>query len=331
MGGNALSVKSIRLGKEKYSELAEVLSAKLSGYKFAIIPAYFQKADFGDMDILFSSKNFNPFEVSKVLGATEGVRNGDVTSIGVLVGGEVFQVDLITTPPESFDFALNYFSFNDQGNICGRIGHKQGFKFGHKGLIYVLRDPNKPTQVIKEITVTTSYKDALEFMGYSYPEYLEGVNGGFQTLNDLFNFIIRTPFFNKDIYLLDNRNSKARVRDIKRKSYTEFLKFSEHINEPAFDYSNKYDFRKEMLIKAFDIFPDFKHEYAVNMFKYNISLEISKKFNGAIINAITGLEGKALGEFIQSFKNSFDTKEEFEHFILDTEDLTSVFKDYLVT
>lgn len=115
MGGHALSVESVRLSAVNYFTVAEVVSevltSKAPDLKFSIIPAYFQKPDFGDMDILFSSEGFDPYRVAEVLKATEVVRNGDVTSIGFQIGKAIFQLDLISTPKECFDFSLSYFGF----------------------------------------------------------------------------------------------------------------------------------------------------------------------------------------------------------------------------
>lgn len=105
------------------------------------VMSYATKVDFGDLDVLIEGgAGYDPTTIAKMLQATEVVRNGDVTSIGVKVDEGIFQVDLIKTPKESFDFTARYFGFNDFGNLVGRIAHKFGAKFGHLGLLYPIRD-----------------------------------------------------------------------------------------------------------------------------------------------------------------------------------------------
>lgn len=124
MGGKALSANvAIRLTKANYERLASECVAKLRaaypGMRIEVLGNYLDKADFGDCDILIE--------------AVEVVRNGPVTSIGVIVrpeapfrDGNVFQVDLIRMPLEAFDFALAYFGRGDAGNLLGRIARAMG-------------------------------------------------------------------------------------------------------------------------------------------------------------------------------------------------------------
>lgn len=332
MGGKALSVIVPRISKSSYEDVCDMVLSKLKDYpiRHKVLPTYFQKADFGDLDIVFEAEGFDYTEVAKLLDATEVVHNNTVTSVGVSIKEGTFQVDLITVPKSSFDFAVSYFSFSDLGNLLGRVAHKLGFKFGHNGLMYVIRDPAKPTQVIKEITITNSFKDALEFCGYSFEAYAEGRLGGFQTLKDIFEYVIDTPYFNKEIFLLDNRNAKARMRDAKRKTYMDFLKYIEDKEFTAFDYSSKEELRATSLAKALDTFPEFKKAHFDAIEKYNKSEEVAKKFNGTIVAEITGLSGKELGTFIQAFKHSFDNFENFEDFVLTTNALEYNLKNFKV-
>ena len=135
MGGKALSANvAIRLTKANYERLASECVAKLRaaypGMRIEVLGNYLDKADFGDCDILIESSDaYDPHQAAGVL---EVVRNGPVTSIGVIVrpeapfrDGNVFQVDLIRMPPEAFDFALAYFGRGDAGNLLGRIARAE--------------------------------------------------------------------------------------------------------------------------------------------------------------------------------------------------------------
>ena len=183
MGGNALkTVTSVRLNKHYYDSVVDSIkdaidSAIASGalpYDTRIRPilAYTNKKDFGDADILIHSDWYDPSKIAHVLGADEVVRNGPVTSIAMpLVGGNHFQVDFIFT--NEMEWAAMYFDYNDFGNLVGRIAARLGFKFGHDGLWYVLRDSENKDLVIKELLVTRDMQTAFMLIGYDWRTYCE--------------------------------------------------------------------------------------------------------------------------------------------------------------
>lgn len=41
---------------------------------------------------------------------------------------------------EHFNTSLEYLNWNDLGNLIGRIAHKFGLKYGHKGLLYIIKN-----------------------------------------------------------------------------------------------------------------------------------------------------------------------------------------------
>src|SRR3546814_2979589 len=79
----------------------------------------------------------------------------------------------------------------------------------------------------REIELTRNFSKALAFMGYSP----DGLDQGFETPEDIYSFVASSPFFSSDIFLLENRNAKARMRDKKRKMYMELLRSEEHTSE----------------------------------------------------------------------------------------------------
>jgi len=204
------------------------------------------------------------------------------------------------------------------GNLIGRIAHKQGFKYGHNGLWYVLRDPEDSSRVIKEIRVTLDIVDSMQFMGYEPEQYMYYWDFGFNSMEDIFTFVSRNMLFNKDIYLLQSRNHHARVRDKKRKTYMAFLKWCEG-RDFEWNYNWEIDKdkkRAQFLEYAFLQFPEFKKEYDEALNKHQRSKVAKSKFNGNLVTQLTGLEGKELGQFIAQFKKSWFYDEHFWHYIL---------------
>lgn len=321
MGGNALSCKSVRLTKNDYNRVAGDCVAKLRefypGKRIEALGSYRSKADFGDCDILVEScEAYDPHAAAAALGAKEVVRNGPVTSVGVLVNpdlpfgnGNVFQVDLITMAPVEFDFALRYFGHGDTGNLLGRIAHAQGVSLRHDGLVYIFRDDGHK---FREIFLTRDYAQALQFMGYD-PNVLAR---GFETKEDVYRYVATSPFFNRDIFLLENRNAKSRVRDAKRVMYMEFLEWSEaNPGLTAFVYPEN---KAEWLPRIVEFFPGFKAEYDQAWDDLAKLRNVKSKFNGELVAELTGLQGKALGELMKCFKNSFDSQEAQHAFVLNT-------------
>lgn len=305
MGGKALSIPSIRMDAPRYNKFLAELQGRLVEFNvdqyFSPVRAYFNKSDYGDCDILcwLPPKKYSAFQsyAMDVFGATQEVRNGPVVSYGVPTDDGLFQLDVIYCHGHQ-QFAQVYFDFNDLGNLMGRIAHKLGFKYGHDGLWHVLRDPENDSRVIKELLVTDSPLLAMEFLGYSYAAYQRGLFGGFAELEDVFDFVCTSPHFSPEIYLLDNRNAKSRVRDSKRKSYMLFLEYCIKKN-PAETNTPWEEAKAYKMDEAMGCFPSFRYEYLLAVSEMEAQQAFRKLYNGDIVRQLTGLTGKELGAFMK--------------------------------
>lgn len=222
MGGLALKHLNVqRVSSERYFPLAKEVTLKFQavfGHRPTLIPAYVTKPDFGDCDMLITPNLPSEWreEFGSYVSSKGWVRNGDVTSMEI----SGVQFDFITVPHWESEFAYTYFAFNDLGNLMGRVAHKMGFKYGHSGLYYPL---TIGTNRVEDILMSRDVAQVFTFLGYDHTRWLSGFN----TLEDVFKFAASSKYFSPDIYLLHNRNAKARMRDAKRKSYTEFLRWCE--------------------------------------------------------------------------------------------------------
>lgn len=321
MGGNALSTPSVRLTKSNYDALKDECVAQLRALypagQVEAIRAYREKADFGDLDILVAAENYDPGVAAQSLGATEVVRNGPVTSLGVKVRpelseleGNVFQVDLIKMADDEFDFARNYFAWNDAGNLVGRIAKSLFTSLRHDGLYFYHRDGDYK---FREILLTKDFGQALAYLGYEPQPYV----AGFDSLRGIFEFVASTPFFNREIFLLENRNYKAKVRDRKRKTYTEFLKWCE-VTPGLTAYAFPED-DNQWLPRLYEHFPAFEIDYARSLADLARQRAVKEKFNGQWVSELTGLQGKELGHLMKAFRESFESREAQDEFILSSE------------
>jgi hypothetical protein len=306
MGGNALkNCETKRLPKEEYLALVErvifdiqtVLQSGSFYRRVKNIKFYSTKEDFGDADILIDSFSL-PGDWIKRLercwNSKEVVPNGDVVSFEV----DGFQVDVIKARSQEFDFAYSYFAYNDLGNLIGRMAKKLGLKYGHDGMWYVFRDGD---QVVDTILVSHDPDVVYDLLALDKNK----VHAGFDTLEDIFEFVASSPYFNPDIYLLENVNHIARVRDRKRKTYNAFLEWCK-VDPRRFDPVFVFDPHKEtylpMLFSFFET-EGFRTKWMLTLSKMLINRHNRDKFNGDIVARITGLTGKELGAFMSWFKD----------------------------
>lgn len=315
MGGNAIKQfgTSCRVSNKEFESLSLEMAALISHEKSQafVIPSYTNKQDHGDMDMIVPSSfwmHTTREEVAKKLNSIGFVKNGEATSYAVPIDTRLFQVDVITIADSSVDFAYNYFSFNDLGNLIGRCAHRVGFKLGHIGLQYILRDPDNSDHVFSEVMVTRDWKTAIEFLGYNFTRFAEG----FDDLEDIFNFAMSSPIAKKEIYLLENRNNTSRTRDRKRKTYMKFLEWLERNNTSGCIETSpeeKQQLRKKYLDIAFVKFPDFKKEYDYKHERFQMSKKVQEMVNGVTVSEVTGLTGRELGEFMSAFKDAYSLDE----------------------
>lgn len=250
--------------------------------KFCVIESYHDKQDFGDIDFL-STIDRQIFE--KLVEKTENINivaKAEQFSYAIefkLASDELVfvQVDYIKSNLEDFDFSKNFFAFNDLGNLIGRIAAQAGFSFGFDGLkrkIYVdnrgdiINDlysneisvtslvenarlfKNELNRAILKtsIIVTKDFDNALKFLGFDVERFKQGFNN----MNEVFEFVVSSTFFNKDAFLFENRNHKARARDKKRSNYLAALEY----------FKNKKDRKKQLSLSHMEKeFPNFKTEY----------------------------------------------------------------------
>jgi hypothetical protein len=296
MGGNAFPGKTGRLSADKYFELADDLKYKFAEISedFRIIPAYRKKESFGDMDILLIPSRELSFALLKEIFQTDDVlRNGGVYSLVV----KGFQIDLIITPREEFEYALAYFSWNDFGNLCGKIAHKFGLKHGHDGLKYVVRSRD---HILGEVILTRDPKKALRFLDIDPGD-------GFDTLEEMFECICRSKYMSKEMFSFENMNHIARIRDRKRSTYNSFLKYIETRDDlPSFPFEKD---KSAYLPMIYEAFPHARDEVIVLIERAALQMRVHEKLNGVRVRELTGRDGKELGALMKDLKTKLSPEE----------------------
>jgi hypothetical protein len=313
MGGNALApFGARRYKKEEYVELRNKVIHVLEGIvpegRVWEIPYYWKKDSFGDLDLLVYS--LEPEHYSKIIVAAAMfngdldmsvplVRNSDVLSIMF----EQLQVDIIPMPQEDFITAYTYYAFNDLGNLVGKLFHKFGLKYGHRGLTYPMRDGDNQYD---EIMVSKDARQTFGFLGLSYAKWAVG----FDTLDEIFEFVTSSPYFSSVPFQYENLNHTNRIRDRKRTTYHAFLEYIK-------DKPCTYDFHEDKsayLDAIFDYFPGFEEKYIESRKKLEHRLKVKEHFNGEMASEWTGFKGMRLGKFMHRLK---DKRGEFAKWVLD--------------
>lgn len=315
MGGNALQQKGIKTRRADAAEyhgtivpdvLARVQSA-LPGIPARPVPAYRNKLDFGDLDIVIESDALPPHWQTRLCTALDaGVRvaNGPVVSIPY---GN-FQVDFLTQSAADFDFALAYFAWNDLGNLIGRIARRMGFKFAHDGLWYINRRGAGDSRVVGELPVTKDFSTALEFLGYDAQRH----DDGFDDLESVYRYAASSRYFDPDAFPLEHRNHRARVRDRKRSSYTGFLKWLKAKKPPVGEQCQ----RSKHLERAMNAFPDFAQALHDNNRAADRSEQVKAIYNGHRVAELTGRRGKELGVYMACLQKAAGGRVALEEAVL---------------
>ena len=323
MGGHAMKNYGVeRLTKEQYDEVLSALAVTLP-YKTAAIPSYKSKDSFGDCDLLTTSTD-EAFEksLSKDFVLFGKKKNGGVTSYALKYGNfPPFQFDLIKAKEDSFKFHYNYLSYNDLGNLIGRIAAAFGFKFAHDGL-YILawyshKGEERSVGRVKEDGKTndhaeykmeklfiSNFDQALEFLGFDSLRFAQGFNN----VDDILDYVASSKYFCKDFFLFENRNHDQRKRDVKRPTYTRALEYFDTLVETK---------SRDEVTRAFKADVAKKYPSIVNIKramrkevkrKYVLSRRLSSRrvvwLYGRLFNK--QLEGVALGNMMKFFTNNCD-------------------------
>ena len=300
MGGLLLKkygLESKRIDIEQYKELESLLIQTFAnnGIELYTIPYYHSKISFGDLDILVEKqdglkeliqKEFNP----KFIHVNDYVYSFDLNG---------FQIDLLAKDKEFLESARHYLGWNDISNIIGKVYNKMGLNYGWQGLKYRIKNNQN---VLKEITLTTDPQEMIEFVGYDYDEYCKGFN----TIEDIYGFVTKGKYFNRDIFAFENLNNINRTRNKKRAVYSGFLDWLDKNPQVKsnFDFESVDDayWMKKILV----CFPFLNNEIK----KVNQELELAEqrkaKFNGNLIIEWYGknFNPQQLGEIIKDYKES---------------------------
>jgi hypothetical protein len=295
MGGNAIA-KARRVTKEEYDKIIAHIEGQgfyttlISGYKTfygEVVKSYRNKQDFGDIDVVIDDRvdvvpifaHFRPKKCAV---------NGHVFSFAY----DSIQVDFIRVPKEDIRSTLDYFAYNDLGNLLGKIARAIGLKYGSKGLMYQYKEGDN---VIEDIIITKNLDEILTHLGLDPQRYHQG----FDELEDIFKYVISSKWFDKHLYQPENATQQNRIRDMKRKTYLTFLEWMKTLPDWIRNLPILICEEYKRVIEQYPHVQNRIKELDASRAK---DKAFRARFNGEVVSQLTGLEGAALGKFMSWFR-----------------------------
>lgn len=261
------------------------------------IPRYYgDKIDFGDIDVLVQDRgdwDVQRAAVVEALGITDTKTVGRVFSTAF----RGLQTDFFPVAPQYLGSTYDFMSFNDLGNLLGRICRRFELKWGELGLAYVFRRTSVNNHVV-DLPITQDFGRVCEFLGLEHAAWVRG----FATLVELYEWVVRSPYFSVAPYLDDPAGAMAkRGRDrptIAR--FVEFLRERDIAARPVFGERSAY---LDLVVAAF---PEARlaEQLAAEHAAEARAVAIAARWSGKLVMRLRPERGQALGELIMAFKRS---------------------------
>jgi len=299
MGGNLFKLG--RLPRTEYRIVEDDVRSLLDdliGDRYRIPRYYASKPDFGDLDVVLSK------DAIALLGGPEGFVEALRKGLGVSQTKSVghvfatvfrdFQVDYFIREPELVEATYHYLSFNDLGNLIGKIYRRFGLKYGEDGLCYVFRRASQPSYK-REHLVSRDWPRILGFLGLDVPAW----TAGFESLEEMFAWVVASPYFSVEPY-----ESPARTTDRRARKRPTMAKFMAYLEAEGIERRYAYLPEREGYVASIAAaFPEAGLESALaeELAREMETLALRDKFNGELVRQWTRLEGKTLGAFLRRF------------------------------
>jgi hypothetical protein len=323
MGGKALNRFGVFTERKNTSEFWRIANEIQDAIRFefdfpvemSVVECYRTKEDHGDLDLLIKiDNNFHQNcpdlrEFIRIVFAPHAINyNGGVVSFDY----QNFQIDFIPIRESKWETAKVYYSFDPLGNIMGKTYHKFGLSYGWDGLFYKFRNFNGRNS--SNILISTDPRKIFEFGDYDYDRYLKG----FDTLEEIFEFVIKSKYFDSDIFQMENLKHIDKKRNRKRGSYHVFLKY---INDKGIKTNYGFHKDKDLYLPMIDEFfpePDLMGQLYELEIKDRENKILSQKFNGDMVMSwLPKLMGKELGNAITKFRDALG--DEYRSFVLNSD------------
>lgn len=309
MGGNAIKMAE-RVPRERFFEYVKEIIPRVKkafGTEVSMVNGFHDKQDFGDLDLLVLDIGYE--NRRKILEEHFDPEEININTHLVSFNYNELQVDLIFTPQENWETSKIFFEWGDLGNFIGKMVNNYGrlrdhgfsFKYGFDGFKCKILHDGKH----KNIFLTKDSKNVFDFLGLDFDRW----KLGFNNREDMFDYVIKSKYFDYPSFQWVNLNSINKDRNKRRPNYVNFLEYIED-HKTVIKWDKGYEFYLNEMTEFFGV--DLLEE--LEIFKNELEKEkvIKEKFNGKIImDLYPDIKGKELGQTINGFKSSFDNWDEF--------------------
>jgi len=293
---------------ERERAVRACLEQRLPAGAFRIPRWYGDKVDFGDLDVIVAREAWaeGGEAVMGQLGIVERKSMGRLQS--TVYDG--LQTDFFAVGADEVECMYTFMCFNDLGNLIGRLCRRFGLQWGEDGLAYVYRRERHESYKAL-LPVTRDFARVCGLLQLDHAAW----GAGFANLEEMFAWVIASPYFSVAPYLDDVKGGLAQRAKKQRPTIERFMAFLRERGvtaRPVFEDRNAY---APMVAFAF---PEARldRQLARERAKEERARTVAAKFSGTLVMQWRpGVTGKALGELIVAFKRSIP---DFEDWVLAT-------------
>jgi hypothetical protein len=294
--GGAIFKESRRITTKELEDLIVDVSGKLNslGIENKALEYFKTKEDHGDLDLVCKGDVISDKSLIDLFGEIPISRNGKTVSFLY----DNVQIDLNFHKPEDFRSAFDFYRLGDVGQIVGRIAHALGLKYGHFGLSFPVKLSD--CEEVGEINISQNTQKIMKFFDLDYNQWLEGFNDQV----DMFEWVIKSKYFNPSMFAFENLNNINKVRNKKRPMYAALVKYLEDLKTDR-EYLPVPKNKTEYLWKALIHFSQMYRldDIRQMLCNYSDAKEANAIFNGNDVKELLGIEGKELGKVYKQFEN----------------------------
>jgi len=254
MGGNVFGAERMTPleYKRKVARLFELLSPISSAITMAIPPHYRDKESFGDIDFMVKASPMADLLIRGLLtknNVQQFRESSGKDDLDFFIEFEGTQVDFLHHPPEMYDCALRYNSYNSLGMVIGMMCRHAGFKLTAQGLFYQVYHPTRLTECLATLKVTSDFDDICRFVKLDPNRHRQGFN----SMSDMHDYITTSECFSSNFFTLGEMNHNKRRKLRYNAMYVSIKEYLENKPELARDIP---DFQASFE-RASDMFPHF--------------------------------------------------------------------------
>jgi len=289
---------------EREAELRSYLTRKIGVEAFRIPRYYGNKADFGDMDIVVNAKAASGSTWESLRAQIVGDLGIEQTQSAGPLYSTVYrglQVDFFLREDSEFLSTASYLSFNDAGNLIGKICRRMGLKYGEDGLSWVYRRANDG-HYRRDLLVSKDFEKIYGYLDLDYQRWQQG----FDSLEDIFEWVMASRYFSVEPYLEPGKRIRERTKvrpTIKR--------FLEYLEEHSIAKRYVYEEHSTYLVQVDQFFPEAQllAQVQAEDDKAVRDQQLKERFSGKRVMNLLPLRGQALGAFIREFHKHYSDDE----------------------